>query len=59
MPNQAGLIPTPVRDIVTSNHDDVAALTAAWEAIRSAALSQRESTDLIQQITDTRWSTDG
>lgn len=56
---QAGLIPTPVSDIVTNSREDIAALTTAWEATRSFALSQRESIDLIQQIADTIQHADG
>ncbi len=53
---EAGQIQTPVRDIVTNNRQDIAALTAAWEAVRTFALSQRDSTELIQQVTDERWT---
>ena len=53
---EVGLIETPVRDIVTNSREDIAGLTAAWEAVRTFALSQRDSTELIQQIADERWS---
>lgn len=56
---QVGLIPTSVSDIVTSNHDDIAALNGVWEAMRSAALSQRESIEFIRQAVDERWHVDG
>ncbi len=53
---EVGVIQTAVRDIVTSNRDDLTALTTAWEATRTFALSQRESIELIQQIADERWA---
>ncbi len=53
---EVGLIETPVRDIVTNSQEDLTGLTAAWEAVRTFALSQRDSTELIQQIADERWS---
>jgi transcriptional regulator with XRE-family HTH domain len=49
---EAGHIPTAVRDIVTGNHDDLAGLNAAWDAVRTFALSQRESIELIQRMAD-------
>ncbi len=51
---EVGLIETPVRDIVTNSREDLTGLTAAWEAVRTFALSQRDSTELIQQIADDR-----
>ena len=46
----------PSRDIVTNNREDIAGLLAAWEAIRTFALSQRESIEFIQTIAEERWA---
>jgi hypothetical protein len=51
-----GYIETAVRGIVTSNQEDIAALTASWEAIRTFALSQRESLDLIRKVIEEKWT---
>jgi hypothetical protein len=40
---------------VVSDIDDLAAIMAAWENVRSAALSHWQSVDLIREVTAT-WS---
>jgi transcriptional regulator with XRE-family HTH domain len=49
-------IETAVQGIVTSNREEIAALTAAWEAIRTFALSQQESLDLIRKVIEEKWT---
>jgi transcriptional regulator with XRE-family HTH domain len=51
-----GYVETAIRGIVTSNADDLAALTAAWEAIRTFALSQQESLNLIRKVIEEKWT---
>ncbi len=51
-----GHVQTPARPIITNSREDIAALMAAWDAIRSCALSQRDSIDFIQRAADERWS---
>ena len=47
---------TAIRGIVTSSREDIADLTAAWEAIRTFALSQQESLDLIRKVIEEKWT---
>ena len=49
-------IETAVRGIVTSSREELAALTASWEAIRTFALSQRDSLDLIKKVIEEKWT---
>jgi transcriptional regulator with XRE-family HTH domain len=49
-------IETAVRGIVTSSREELAALTASWEAIRTFALSQRDSLDLIRKVIEEKWT---
>jgi transcriptional regulator with XRE-family HTH domain len=51
-----GYVETVVRGIVTSSREDIAVLTAAWEAIRTFALSQQESLDLIREVIEEKWT---
>jgi hypothetical protein len=53
---EVGYIETAVRGIVTSSQEDIAALTASWEAIRTFALSQRESLDMIRKVIEEKWT---
>jgi transcriptional regulator with XRE-family HTH domain len=53
---EVGYVETVIRGIVTGNRDDIADLLAAWEAVRTFALSQQESIDLIQQVLAERWT---
>jgi transcriptional regulator with XRE-family HTH domain len=45
-----------VRGIVTSSREDLAVLTASWEAIRTFALSQQDSLDLIRRVIEEKWT---
>ncbi|MFL6054042.1 MAG: Scr1 family TA system antitoxin-like transcriptional regulator [Actinoallomurus sp.] len=49
-------IETAVRGLVTSNRDDIACVIDVWESIRTCALSQRESIELIKRTADNRWT---
>jgi hypothetical protein len=45
-----------IRGIVTSSREDIAELFAAWEAIRTFALSQEESIDFIRKVIEEKWT---
>ena len=49
-------VETAVRGIVTSSREDVTALIDAWEAVRTFALPQQESLDLIQKVIKEQWT---
>ncbi|MCO5972791.1 helix-turn-helix domain-containing protein [Actinoallomurus soli] len=49
-------IDTVVRGLVTSNPEDIACLIDVWESIRTFALSQRESIELIKKVAEERWT---
>ena len=51
-----GYVETAIRGIVTSSREDVAELTAAWEAIRTFALPQQESIEFIRQVIEDKWT---
>jgi transcriptional regulator with XRE-family HTH domain len=51
-----GYIETIVRGIVTSSREDVSVMIAAWEAIRTFALPQQESLDLIKKVIEEKWT---
>jgi transcriptional regulator with XRE-family HTH domain len=51
-----GYVNTAIRGIVTSSREDLADLTASWEAIRTFALSQQESLDLIRKVIEEKWT---
>jgi transcriptional regulator with XRE-family HTH domain len=51
-----GYVETIVRGIVTSSREDVSVMIAAWEAIRTFALPQQESLDLIKKVIEEKWT---
>lgn len=53
---EVGYVETAIRGIVTGSREDVAELTAAWEAIRTYALSQQESLQLIREVIEEKWT---
>jgi transcriptional regulator with XRE-family HTH domain len=53
---EVGYIETIVRGIVTSSREDMTAMIDAWEAIRSFALPQQESLDLIKNVIEAKWT---
>lgn len=53
---KVGYIETVVRGIVTSSPDDIDCLEEEWETIRTHALSQQESLDLIQKVAEEKWT---
>lgn len=53
---EVGYIETAIRGIVTNSKEDISSLSKAWETIRSFALSQQESLDLIAQVIKERWT---
>lgn len=53
---EVGYVETAVRGIVTSSREDVNELTAAWEAVRTFALPQQDSLDLIKKVIEEKWT---
>jgi len=53
---EVGYVETAIRGIVTSSREDIAELFAAWEAIRTFALSQEESIDFIRKVIEEKWT---
>lgn len=53
---EVAYIETAVRGIVTSSRDDIASLSATWEAIRTFALPQQESIEFIKKTAEERWT---
>jgi transcriptional regulator with XRE-family HTH domain len=53
---EVGYVETVIRGIVTSSREDIAELLAAWEAIRTFALSQEESIEFIQKVIEEKWT---
>jgi transcriptional regulator with XRE-family HTH domain len=53
---EVGYVETVIRGIVTSSREDIAELLAAWEAIRTFALSQEESVDFIRKVIEEKWT---
>ncbi|WP_285618654.1 helix-turn-helix domain-containing protein [Actinoallomurus iriomotensis] len=49
-------VDTAIRGIVTSSREELADLAASWEAIRTFALSQQESLDLIRKVIEEKWT---
>ncbi|GAA0352288.1 helix-turn-helix transcriptional regulator [Actinoallomurus spadix] len=47
---------TAVRGLVTSSQEDLKILSNAWESVRSFAMPQHESIDLIRRTAEERWS---
>lgn len=54
--SEVGYLETAIRGIVTSNREDVASLLAAWELIRTYALPQKESIELIRKVIEEKWT---
>lgn len=54
--DEVAYIETAVRGIVSNSRDDIAALNDSWERVRSHAMSQRESLDLIRKVAKERWT---
>jgi transcriptional regulator with XRE-family HTH domain len=52
---EVAYVETALRGIVTSSRDDVADLSSKWEFIRTFALPQEESIELIKKIAEERW----
>jgi transcriptional regulator with XRE-family HTH domain len=52
---EVAYVETAVRGIVTSGRDDIASLSATWEAIRTFALPQQESIEFIKKTAEERW----
>src|SRR3569833_1712072 len=53
---EMGYVESAIRGIVTSSREDIAELFAAWEAIRTFALSQEESIDFIRKVIEEKWT---
>lgn len=49
-------IETAVRGLVTSNQEDIACIIDVWESIRTYAIPQRESIELIKKVAEERWT---
>jgi transcriptional regulator with XRE-family HTH domain len=49
-------IETAVRGLVTSNQEDIACIIDVWESIRTYAIPQRESIELIKKVAEDRWT---
>ncbi len=53
---EVAYVETAIRGIVTSSREDIARLEDDWETIRTYALSQQESLDLILRTAEEIWS---
>lgn len=53
---EVAYVETAVRGIVTSSRNDIARLEDVWETIRTYALSQQESLDLIRRTAEEKWT---
>jgi transcriptional regulator with XRE-family HTH domain len=53
---EVGYVETVIRGIVTSSREDIAELLAAWEAVRTFALSQEESIEFIRKVIEEKWT---
>lgn len=51
-----GYVETTVRGIVTSSREDMTVLINTWEVIRTFALPQQESLDLIRKVIEEKWT---
>jgi hypothetical protein len=49
-------VETAIRGVITSSREDLTALAASWETIRTFALSQQESLNLIRKVIDEKWT---
>jgi transcriptional regulator with XRE-family HTH domain len=54
--SEVGYVETVIRGIVTSGREDITELLAAWEAVRTFALSQEESIEFIRKVSEERWT---
>ncbi len=54
--SEVGYVETAIRGIVTSSREDIASLQASWESIRTFALPQRESIELIRKVIEEKWT---
>ena len=52
---QVAYVETAIRGMTLGSPEDVAAATDAWESIRTAALSQQESLQLIKKVAE-QWT---
>jgi transcriptional regulator with XRE-family HTH domain len=53
---EVAYVETAVRGIVTSSREDLARLEDAWETIRTHALPQYESLEMIRRIAEEKWT---
>jgi transcriptional regulator with XRE-family HTH domain len=53
---EVAYVETAVRGIVTSSRDDIARLEDVWETIRTYALPQQESLELIRRTAEETWT---
>jgi transcriptional regulator with XRE-family HTH domain len=49
-------VETAIRGVITSSREDLTELAASWETIRTFALSQQESLNLIRKVIDEKWT---
>ena len=54
--SEVAYVDTAVRGIVTSSREDISRLEDVWETIRTYALSQQESLDLIREVAEKKWT---
>jgi hypothetical protein len=54
--NEVAYVDTAIRGIVTNSREDIARLSDVWESIRTCALSQRESIELVRRTAEERWT---
>ena len=53
---EVAYVETPVRGLMTTSRKDLAHLTERWESMRTFALSQNESVDLIRRVAEDWWA---
>jgi Domain of unknown function (DUF5753) len=53
---EVAYVETAVRGIVTSSREDITRLEDVWETIRTYALSQQESLELIRRTAEEKWT---
>ena len=54
--SEVAYVETAVRGIMTNSRNDLAHLTERWESMRTFALSQAESLELIRRVAEDRWA---
>jgi hypothetical protein len=54
--SEVAYVDTALRGLITSSREDITRLTDVWESIRTCALSQRESVELIRRTAEERWT---